>query len=83
MLQNKLLLSTFLISILFILLLSVFTVNETERALKLRLGKVVNASYQPGLHSKIPLFETVRFFDKRIQTLDAIPAQFLTEERKT
>jgi membrane protease subunit HflC len=82
MLQNKMMLGALGFSIALILMMSIFTVQETELAIKLRLGKVVKASYAPGLHLKRPLIETIRFFDKRIQTLDAIPAQFLTAEKK-
>ena len=35
--------------------LSAFTVNERERAIKLQLGQVVEADYQPGLHNLIPV----------------------------
>lgn len=82
MLQNKMILGAFIFFIALIIMMSAFTVQETELALKLRLGQVVRADYQPGLHFKRPVVETVRFFDKRIQTLDAIPAQFLTAEKK-
>lgn len=82
MLQNKMMLIALIFSIFLILMMSIFTVQETELALKLRLGQVITADYKPGLHFKRPLVETVRIFDKRIQTLDAIPAQFLTAEKK-
>ncbi|OQW95941.1 MAG: HflC protein [Beggiatoa sp. IS2] len=68
--------------ILTVLLSSMFTVEQTERALKLRLGKVISADYPPGLHFKYPIVDTVRFFDGRIQTVDAVPEQFLTQEKK-
>ncbi|WP_432696516.1 protease modulator HflC [Marinobacterium sp. YM272] len=61
---------------------SVFIVNETERALKLRFGEIVEADIQPGLHFKIPFVNTVRTFDARVQTLDARPQSFLTLEKK-
>ncbi|MEM7255258.1 MAG: SPFH domain-containing protein, partial [Pseudomonadota bacterium] len=50
---------------------SLFTVNERERAIKFQLGKIVRSDYQPGLHFKMPLVQSVRKFDARIQTLDA------------
>ena len=34
--------------------LSAFTVNEREKAIKLRLGEVVKADFEPGLHWKMP-----------------------------
>ena len=72
-----------LIAILFMASLScVFTVKETELALKLRFGKVMSADFDPGLHFKIPIYNTITKFDKRIQTLDAPPEHFLTSEKK-
>jgi membrane protease subunit HflC len=59
-----------------------FTVKETELALMLRFGKVVSADFEPGLHFKIPIYHTIRKFDKRIQTLDAKAEHFLTSEKK-
>lgn len=59
-----------------------FTVKETEKALMLRFGKIVSSEFEPGLHFKIPVYHTVRKFDKRIQTLDAQPEHFLTSEKK-
>jgi membrane protease subunit HflC len=71
-------------------LMCVFTVKETELALMLRFGKVVSQDledqpgvhFKPGLHFKLPIYHTIRKFDKRIQTLDAQPEQFLTSEKK-
>ena len=46
------------IGTLFLLLLiagnSLFVVKETERAVMLQFGEVVNADIPPGLHVKIP-----------------------------
>lgn len=61
---------------------SVFTVDERELAIKFRLGKIVRADYAPGLHFKVPLINNVRKFDRRILTLDARPANYLTKEKK-
>lgn len=76
----------FLIGLLILLSLlaysSLFTVKQTEYALKLRLGKVVRADYTPGLHIKWPIVEMVRKFDKRILALDGEPEHFLTSEKK-
>ncbi|MCP1675015.1 membrane protease subunit HflC [Natronocella acetinitrilica] len=65
-----------------LLYFSVFTVHETERAMKFRLGEVVRADYEPGLHFKMPFINNVRKFDGRVQTLDAEPERFLTGEQK-
>ena len=74
------------IGTLFLLLLisgnSLFVVKETERAVMLQFGEVVNADIAPGLHVKIPWVNTVRKFDARIQTEDAPSERFLTLEQK-
>ncbi len=60
----------------------VFTVSERERAIKLFLGEITEAEYEPGLHFKLPLLETVYKFDNRILTLDVQPERVLTNEKK-
>ncbi len=61
---------------------SVFTVSEKEVALKFRLGEIIAADYEPGLHFKMPFVNNVRKFDARVQNLDAQPERFLTSEKK-
>ena len=62
--------------------MSIFTVDERERAINLQLGKVVRFDYEPGLHFKIPLVQDILKFDKRIQNLDSDPELYLTLEKK-
>ena len=61
---------------------SVYIVKETQRAVKLQFGEIVNPDIQPGLHFKIPFVNTIKLFDARVQTLDARPQSFLTLEKK-
>ncbi len=62
--------------------LSAFTVNERELAIKLQVGKVVRSDYEPGLHWKIPIFQNVRKFPRRILTIkDDRPERIFTAER--
>jgi len=61
---------------------SVFTVNQTEKAIKFRLGEIVKNDYEPGIHFKLPFINNVKKFDARIQTMDAKPERFLTAEKK-
>jgi membrane protease subunit HflC len=62
--------------------LSLFTVNERELAIKLQLGKVVQANYEPGLHFKLPVMQNVRKFPKRILTIEDSPDRVFTAEKK-
>jgi membrane protease subunit HflC len=59
-----------------------YIVNETERAVKLQFGEVVDPDVGPGLHFMFPIVNQVRKFDGRVQTLDARPKDYLTLEKK-
>ncbi len=61
---------------------SLFVVKETEFAIKFRLGEVVRADYEPGLHFKMPFINNVRKIEKRLITLDMRPEQMNTAEQK-
>ena len=62
--------------------MSVFYVNEDERALLFRLGEIVKSDLKPGLHFKTPIINNVSTFDARVLTLDAKSERFLTSEKK-
>ena len=49
---------------------SAFIVHQNEQALVLRIGKPQQVIQSPGLYWKIPVFDTVDYFDKRILDLD-------------
>ncbi len=61
---------------------SLYMVNETERAIKLRFGEIIEDDIQPGIHIKVPMIDNVKKFDARILTLDARPERFLTAGKK-
>lgn len=61
---------------------TLYLVTETERAVKLRFGELVDANIAPGLHFKVPFMHKVYKFDARILTVDESPQRFLTEEKK-
>ena len=61
---------------------SFYIVAQTERAVLLQFGRVVNPDVQPGLHMKIPYVNQVRIFDGRLLTLDSTSSRFLTLEKK-
>ena len=61
---------------------SLYTVNETQVAIKLRLGEIVSIEEDSGLKFKTPFVNNVVFFDSRIQTLDSASESFLTIEKK-
>ena len=80
MTQNKILVC--LAGLLLLGVMSVFSVSQTEKAIKFRLGEIVKNDYEPGLHFKIPFINNIKKFDARIQTMDAKPERFLTAEKK-
>jgi membrane protease subunit HflC len=63
-------------------LASLFTVSETEYAIKFQLGRIVKTDYQPGIHLKLPFVNNVRKFDRRILPLPIPTEQMLTSEQK-
>lgn len=63
-------------------LMSIFVVDERELVLKFRLGEIVRSDYDAGIYFKVPFINNIRKFDKRILTLDARPANYLTKEKK-
>ena len=80
MTQNKILVG--LAGLLLLGVMSVFSVSQTENAIKFRLGEIVKNDYEPGLHFKIPFINNIKKFAARIQTMDAKPERFLTAEKK-
>ena len=69
-------------SVFLVGMMSLFTVNEGEKAIKFQLGEIVKDDYTPGLHVKLPLINNIKHFDARIQTMDSKPERFLTAEKK-
>ena len=63
--------------------MSMFTVDQRERAIVFQLGEIREVITQPGLHFKWPLIQNVRFFDNRILTMDTPETErFITSEKK-
>jgi membrane protease subunit HflC len=70
------------VAAIFLAMDSVYTVHQTERAILLRFGAVVNADVSPGLHFKLPIAEDVKKADGRVLTLDSSPETYFTLEKK-
>ena len=71
----------------FVGLQSVYTVNETQQALILRLGEPVDAVNEvaepdPGLHFKTPFIMDVLIFDKRNLELDLDAEEILASDQE-
>ena len=61
---------------------ALYIVKQTERAILLRFGQIVEADIPPGLHFKLPWVNTVRKFDGRVLTVTADAQRYLTLEQK-
>lgn len=70
--MNPRLIFALVIGVVALLLLSssLFTVQETQQALVLRLGNPKRVIVEPGLQVKLPIAESVFYYDKRILDLD-------------
>lgn len=54
---------------------ALYTVDERQNAIVFQFGEMKEVVTEPGLHVKMPLVQNVRFFDKRILTLDTPEAE--------
>ncbi len=62
---------------------AIFTVDQRQFAIVFQLGEIKEVIREPGINLKWPMIQNVRFFDKRILTLDSPdPERFLTAEKK-
>lgn len=84
--KNVLIAVLVLVGIIFISAL--FVVPEGHRAIVIQFGKIQRDAsgnvhvYEPGLHFKLPLIETVRKLDAKVQTLADAADRFVTAEKK-
>jgi modulator of FtsH protease HflC len=62
--------------------LSFYIVHQNQQALLLAVGKPIGIIEQPGLHWKIPLYQTVEFFDKRILDLETKAQEITASDQK-
>ena len=71
------------VTVLVVVAMSIFTVDQRQYALVFQLGEVKRVISEPGLNFKMPMIQNVRLFDKRILTLDNNePERFITSEKK-
>jgi membrane protease subunit HflC len=61
---------------------SLFTVQQTEQVLVVRLGKPVDIATEPGLHFKAPFIDTVIPVDKRILDLENASQEVIASDQK-
>jgi len=71
-----------ILALVILLANSLYIVTDKQTAILLRFGEIIDPKIESGLHFKIPILNTVRKFDSRVLTLDAIPQPYFTEEKK-
>lgn len=67
---------------LVITLQSLFIVPETQQIIVLRFGDPVRQHVEPGLKAKIPFFENLKIFDRRVLDVDPPPEEVILEDQK-
>jgi modulator of FtsH protease HflC len=83
MIRNLPFIGSLILGLLVVLAMSLFTVDQRQYAIVFQLGEIKEVIKEPGLAFKWPLIQNVRFFDRRILTLDSVePERFLTAEKK-
>ncbi|MDV2503721.1 MAG: protease modulator HflC [bacterium] len=66
----------------FVFFSSLFTVSEVQQVVVTQLGKPVREIRNPGLHFKLPFFQQVLYFDKRLLEYDSAPTEIVTKDKK-
>ena len=71
------------VAILLVASQSLYTVHQTQYAIKFQLGEIVETQSTAGLYAKLPLVQNVKFYDKRTLLLDnPEPDRITTSEKK-
>lgn len=62
---------------------TLFIIDQRQYAVVFQFGEVSKVEREPGLRWKIPIIQNVRFFDRRILTIDTPdPQRFITAEKQ-
>ena len=67
--------------VLLVCALGLFTVSESQLAIRTEFGKIVGINYAPGLHAKWP-WDAVTKFDRRILSQSYAGETFLTNDNR-
>jgi membrane protease subunit HflC len=72
-----------LVAVLLVLSQSLYTVDQKQFAILFQLGEIIETKPNAGLYFKVPLLQNVKYYDKRILTLDNVePDRMTTSEKK-
>ena len=71
------------VAVLLVLSQALYTVDQKQYAIRFQLGEIIETQPTAGLYFKVPLLQNVKYYDKRILTLDnAEPDRITTSEKK-
>lgn len=76
------LLGFIVLTVIILVMQSVFILRQTEQVMVLQFGNVVAQHSEPGLKFKIPFIQDVRAFDKRVLDLDPPPEEVILADQK-
>jgi len=61
---------------------TLYTVGEVQKALIVRLGAPIGVVNEPGLQSKLPLVDSVIYYDRRLLTMEPAVEQVILGDQK-
>ena len=70
------------IFLLWLLSATLYTVGEVQKALIVRLGAPIGVVDEPGLKSKLPLVDSVIYYDRRLLTMEPTVEQVILGDQK-
>ncbi|MBX3695245.1 MAG: protease modulator HflC [Steroidobacteraceae bacterium] len=71
-----------LVALLIVASSSLFTVQQTQLAIRTQFGEIQGGDYGPGLHMKWPFIDQVARFERRVVTQNYAGETFLTNENR-
>lgn len=70
------------VAVLVVVMSALFIVDEREKALVLRFGRVVDVKEEPGLAMKVPFIDNVVKYDDRILSIDTKPLEITPADER-
>ena len=61
---------------------SLYTVRENEYACTVRFSQIIETTAEPGLHFKVPVLDSIRYYTKATQFYDIPPSEVLTSDKQ-
>lgn len=71
-----------IVAVLIVASSSLFTVQQTQLAIRTQFGEIQGVDYGPGLHFKWPFIDQIARFERRVVTQNYAGETFLTNENR-